>query len=174
MFALLLCVTLGMAAQTSVKGIVQDKSGEPLIGATVQEKGNTANGIATGIDGDFTIRVKSPKAVLLVSYVGMKPQEVALNGRTDVTVTLEDDSEVLDEVVVVGYGTMKKSDLAGASASLNEDALKGGNHQYGPGSPGPRHRRCLDGLVGCPGCRIVHTRAWPGHHQRQRRASLRH
>ena len=125
LFALLLCVTLGMAAQTSVKGIVQDKSGEPLIGATVQEKGNTANGIATGIDGDFTIKVKSPKAVLLVSYVGMKPQEVALNGRTDVTVTLEDDSEVLDEVVVVGYGTMKKSDLAGASASLNEDALKG-------------------------------------------------
>ena len=123
--ALLLCVTLSMAAQTSVKGIVQDKSGEPLIGATVQEKGNTTNGIATGIDGDFAIKVKSPNATLLVSYVGMKSQEVALNGRTDITVTLEDDSEVLDEVVVVGYGTMKKSDLAGASASLSEDALKG-------------------------------------------------
>lgn len=123
--ALMLCVMLTAVAQTSVKGIVQDKTGEPLIGATVQEKGNTANGIATGIDGDFVIKVKSPNATLLISYVGMKPQEVALNGRTDITVTLEEDSEVLDEVVVVGYGTMKKSDLAGASSSLGEDAMKG-------------------------------------------------
>ncbi|MDE5689614.1 MAG: SusC/RagA family TonB-linked outer membrane protein, partial [Duncaniella sp.] len=104
---------------------VQDKSGEPLIGATVQEKGNTANGTATGIDGDFALKVKSTKSVLIVSYVGMKSQEVALNGRTDLTVTLEDDSELLDEVVVVGYGTMKKSDLAGASSSINEESLKG-------------------------------------------------
>ncbi|MDE6765792.1 MAG: SusC/RagA family TonB-linked outer membrane protein, partial [Duncaniella sp.] len=109
----------------SVTGIVQDKSGEPLIGATVQEKGNTTNGTATGIDGDFTLKVKSANATLLVSYVGMKPQEVALNGRSTVTVTLEDNAEVLDEVVVVGYGTMKKSDLAGASTSLGEDAMKG-------------------------------------------------
>ena len=123
--ALMLCVMLTAVAQTSVKGIVQDKTGEPLIGATVQEKGNTANGIATGLDGDFVLKVKSPNATLLVSYVGMKPQEVALNGRTDITVTLEEDSEVLDEVVVVGYGTMKKSDLAGASSSLGEDAMKG-------------------------------------------------
>lgn len=123
--ALMLCVMLTAVAQTSVKGIVQDKTGEPLIGATVQEKGNTANGIATGLDGDFALKVKSPNATLLVSYVGMKPQEVALNGRTDITVTLEEDSEVLDEVVVVGYGTMKKSDLAGASSSLGEDAMKG-------------------------------------------------
>ncbi len=104
---------------------MQDKSGEPLIGATVQEKGNTTNGSATGFDGDFSLKVKSADATLLVSYVGMKSQEVPLNGRTNVTVTLEDDSEVLDEVVVVGYGTMKKSDLAGASTSLGEDAMKG-------------------------------------------------
>lgn len=123
--ALMLCFMLPAVAQVSVKGIVQDKSGEPLIGATVQEKGNPANGIATGIDGDFALKVKSAKATLIVSYVGMKPQEVALNGRTDITVTLEDDSEILDEVVVVGYGTMKKSDLAGSSSSLNEDAMRG-------------------------------------------------
>lgn len=91
----------------------------------MQEKGNTANGTATGIDGDFALKVKSTKSVLIVSYVGMKSQEVALNGRTDLTVTLEDDSELLDEVVVVGYGTMKKSDLAGASTSLGEDAMRG-------------------------------------------------
>lgn len=125
MTALLLCFMLSAVAQVSVKGIVQDKTGEPLIGATVQEKGNTANGTATGIDGDFALKVKSAKAVLIVSYVGMKSQEVALNGRTDVTVTLEDDAELLDEVVVVGYGTMKKSDLAGASTSLGENAIKG-------------------------------------------------
>lgn len=123
--ALLLAFVLSASAQVTVTGIVQDKSGEPLIGATVQEKGNTTNGSATGFDGDFSLKVKSADATLLVSYVGMKSQEVPLNGRTNVTVTLEDDSEVLDEVVVVGYGTMKKSDLAGASTSLGEDAMKG-------------------------------------------------
>ncbi len=123
--ALLMCFVLSASAQVSVTGIVQDKTGEPLIGATVQEKGNTTNGTATGIDGDFAIKVKNTNATLLVSYVGMKPQEVALNGRANVTVTLEDNAEVLDEVVVVGYGTMKKSDLAGASTSLGEDAMKG-------------------------------------------------
>lgn len=123
--ALLLAFVLSASAQVTVTGIVQDKSGEPLIGATVQEKGNTTNGSATGFDGDFSLKVKSADATLLVSYEGMKSQEVPLNGRTNVTVTLEDDSEVLDEVVVVGYGTMKKSDLAGASTSLGEDAMKG-------------------------------------------------
>lgn len=123
--ALLLCFALSAAAQVSVTGIVQDKTGEPLIGATVQEKGNTANGTATSIDGDFSLKVKSANATLLVSYVGMKSQEVALNGRTEVTIVLQDDSELLEEVVVVGYGTMKKSDLAGASVSMNEDAIKG-------------------------------------------------
>lgn len=122
---LMLCIMLPAVAQVSVKGIVQDKTGEPLIGATVQEKGNTANGAATGIDGDFALKVKSDKATLVVSYVGMKTQEVALNGRTDITITLQDDAELLDEVVVVGYGTMKKSDLAGASVSMGENAIKG-------------------------------------------------
>ena len=103
---------------------MQDKSGEPLIGATVQEKGNTGNGSATDIDGRFVLKVKSAKAVLLVSYVGMKPQEVALNGRTDLTITLEDDSELLDEVVVVGYGTQRKSDITGSVASISEDQMK--------------------------------------------------
>ena len=100
--AFMLCFMLSAAAQVSVKGVVQDKSGEPLIGATVQEKGNTGNGSATD----------------------MKPQEVALNGRTDLTITLEDDSELLDEVVVVGYGTQRKSDITGSVASISEDQMK--------------------------------------------------
>ena len=70
----MLCIMLPAVAQVSVKGIVQDKTGEPLIGATVQEKGNVANGTATGIDGDFALKVKSDKATLVVSYVGMRTQ----------------------------------------------------------------------------------------------------
>ncbi len=123
--AFMLCFMLTAVAQTTVKGVVQDKAGEPLIGATVQEKGNTGNGTATDFDGNFTLSVKSANATLVVSYVGMSTQEVSLGGKTNVTITLEENSEVLDEVVVVGYGTMKKSDLAGASSSLNEDAMKG-------------------------------------------------
>ncbi|WP_300956548.1 carboxypeptidase-like regulatory domain-containing protein, partial [Duncaniella muris] len=122
--ALMLCFMLSAVAQVSVKGIVQDKSGEPLIGATVQEKGNTANGTATGIDGDFSLKVKSAKATLLVSYVGMKSQEVALDGRTEVTIVLQDDTELLEEVVVVGYGTQRKSDITGSVARISEEQMK--------------------------------------------------
>jgi len=122
--AVLLCFVLSATAQVSVTGIVQDKTGEPLIGATVQEKGNTANGTATGIDGDFSLKVKSTNATLIVSYVGMKSQEVSLNGQTELTVVLEDDSEILDEVVVVGYGTQRKSDITGSVARISEDQMK--------------------------------------------------
>ena len=122
--AVLLCFVLSATAQVSVTGIVQDKSGEPLIGATVQEEGNTANGTATGIDGDFSLKVKSAKATLLVSYVGMKSQEVALAGRTEVTIVLQDDTELLEEVVVVGYGTQRKSDITGSVARISEEQMK--------------------------------------------------
>lgn len=120
----MLCFMLTAVAQTTVKGVVQDKSGEPLIGATVQEKGNAGNGTATDFDGNFTLNVKSPKAILVVSYVGMTTQDVPLNGRTEITVTLEENSEVLDEVVVVGYGTQRKSDITGSVASISEDQMK--------------------------------------------------
>lgn len=122
--ALFISVSLGAFAQTSVTGVVLEPSGEPAIGATVMEKG-TSVGAATDFDGNFTIKVSKPDAVLVVSYVGMETQEVALNGRTNVTVQLKESGVSLDEVVVVGYGTMKKSDLAGASVSMNEDDLKG-------------------------------------------------
>lgn len=122
--ALLVSVSLGAFAQTSVTGVVLEPSGEPAIGATVMEKG-TSVGAATDFDGNFAIKVSKPDAVLVVSYVGMETQEVPLNGRTNVTVQLKESGVSLDEVVVVGYGTMKKSDLAGASVSMNEDDLKG-------------------------------------------------
>ncbi len=123
--ALLAIVSLSMTAQTTtVTGTVLDSMGETIIGASVIEKGKQG-GVNTDIDGNFTIKVTKPTATLVISYVGMKTQEIPLQGRTRLDVTLTDDNVALDEVVVVGYGVMKKSDLAGASASLGEDALKG-------------------------------------------------
>ena len=118
-------LSISMAAQTAVTGVVLEPDGIPAIGATVMEKGSTTNGTATDIDGNFSLQVSSAQATLVVSYVGMDTQEVPLNGQTNVTITLKNSDIALDELVVVGYGTMKKSDLAGASVSLNEDALKG-------------------------------------------------
>lgn len=124
LLALFISVSIGVFAQTSVKGVVLEPSGEPAIGATIMEKG-TSVGTATDFDGNFSIKVASPNAVLVVSYVGMETQEGKLAGRTDLTITLKESGVSLDEVVVVGYGTMKKSDLAGASVSMSEDDLKG-------------------------------------------------
>lgn len=124
LLALFISVSIGVFAHTSVKGVVLEPSGEPAIGATIMEKG-TSVGTATDFDGNFSIKVASPNAVLVVSYVGMETQEVKLAGRTDLTITLKESGVSLDEVVVVGYGTMKKSDLAGASVSMSEDDLKG-------------------------------------------------
>ncbi|MDE6772482.1 MAG: TonB-dependent receptor plug domain-containing protein, partial [Muribaculaceae bacterium] len=124
MTTLLLCFVLTAVGQTTVTGLVKDETGEPLIGATVQEKGNTINGTPTDIDGQFTLKVKSPKAVLIVSYVGMETTEVPLNGRTDIEIVMKENSEILDEVVVVGYGTQRKSDITGSVASLSEKQMK--------------------------------------------------
>lgn len=89
-----------------VKGQVVDSSGEPIIGANVVQKGTT-NGTITDIDGNFTLDV-SPKAILQISFIGYKSQDVTLkSGQTQVAIILKDDTELLDEVVVIGYGTMK-------------------------------------------------------------------
>lgn len=122
--AIFATIALGVSAQTQVKGVVLDPEGEPVIGATVREKGTQA-AAATDLDGNFSLKVKDLKATLVVSYVGLETAEVPLNGRSEVTIKMKESSLNLDEVVVVGYGTMKKSDLAGASSSLNEEAMKG-------------------------------------------------
>lgn len=123
--ALFVGVGLGAAAQVNVKGTVVDAEGEPIIGATVMVEG-TQTGTATDFDGVFTLQVADPaKAVLKVSYVGMEPQQVLLKGRTDVRVTLKEDTGVnLDEVVVVGYGTQKRVDVTGSVASLTAGQMK--------------------------------------------------
>ena len=95
----------------------------PIIGANVLEKGTT-NGVITDIDGNFALNVK-PGATIVVSFIGYVSQEIKITNQTTVNITLKEDSEMLDEVVVVGYGTMKKSDLSGASVSMSEDKIKG-------------------------------------------------
>lgn len=121
---LLVFAAVSLRAQTTqVTGLVQDNTGEPLMGASVIEKG-TSTGTATNLDGEFVLFVKNPAtAVLVVSYVGYETQEVALKGQTKVTVTLSESSEVLDEVVVVGYGQQKKESVIGAISQVSSADL---------------------------------------------------
>lgn len=111
-----------MAQKVPVSGTVSDQTG-PVIGASVIEKGTT-NGTMTDNDGHFTLTV-SKGAVIEISSIGYKTQEITVGAQTNFTATLSEDNEFLDEVVVVGYGSMKKSDLAGASVSMKESDLKG-------------------------------------------------
>lgn len=111
-----------MAQKVPVSGTVSDQTG-PVIGASVIEKGTT-NGTMTDNDGHFALTV-SKGAVIEISSIGYKTQEITVGSQTNFTVTLTEDKEFLDEVVVVGYGSMKKSDLAGASVSMKESDLKG-------------------------------------------------
>lgn len=105
-----------------VHGIVKDETGEPVIGATVKEKGNPGNGVATDIDGNYTIEIPVD-GMLAVSYIGCKDQDVKVNGRELINVNLADDNKVLDEVVVVGYGVQKKRDVSTAVSSVKAEAL---------------------------------------------------
>ena len=116
---MVLCVGLPLHAQNiTVNGVVEDSSGEPMIGATVLVQGSK-EGVATDIDGNFTLKC-SPKASLLVSYIGYKTQTVPVNGQTELKITLLEDSEALDEVVVIGYGgTRARRDLTGSVGSVS-------------------------------------------------------
>ena len=124
-----LCASmLAFAQQQTVTGTVYDESGLPLIGVSVQEKG-TSNGAITDIDGKFSVKL-SPEAtgggkILIFSYIGYKTQEVSLDGRTNIEVTMSEDTEQLEEVVVVGYGVQKKSSLTASVASVsNKEIVK--------------------------------------------------
>ncbi len=101
----------------TVKGIVGDALG-PVAGANVIEKGTT-NGTITDADGNFTLNVSSPNAILVISYIGYKEQEIPVNNQTSFNVKLTEDSQALDEVVVVGYGTQKKVNLSGSVVAVN-------------------------------------------------------
>ncbi|GHV47352.1 SusC/RagA family TonB-linked outer membrane protein [Bacteroidia bacterium] len=105
-----------------ITGTVTDDKGEPVIGANVVEKG-TANGTITNIKGEFALPVSSPDAILAISYIGYQPQEYLLKGESTIAITLKDDLLSLNEVVVVGYGVVKKRDLTGSVASINAEKI---------------------------------------------------
>lgn len=125
---LLLSGSLELNAQTTIKGRVLDGSapGEPLIGASVMVPGTSA-GTVSDLDGNFVFTLPEGKFIVQVSMIGYKTQVVNVKGKTTLEVTLQEDHQVMDEVVVVGYGTMKKRDLSGAVSQIKSDELmKGG------------------------------------------------
>lgn len=108
--------------EITVSGTVTDSNGAPLPGASVVEKG-TSNGTQTDFDGNFSIAVSNNEAVLEISYIGFKTQQVTVGSQTQIKITLEEDAAGLDEVVVIGYGTVKKSDLTGSVVSIKSEEI---------------------------------------------------
>lgn len=147
---MLLCTQLAMA-QNQVTGVVSDESGLPLPGANIVEKGTT-NGVTADFDGKYTIVVAGSSAVLQVSYVGYLTKEVAVGSQSAISVVLSEDAAQLDEVVVVAYGTVKKSDLTGAVASIKTDEINA--------TPSARLDDALRGKVS--GVQITPTSSQPG------------
>ena len=122
-FAILcLGATWSLSAQTTVKGVVTDESGEPLIGAGVFVEG-TSIGTVTGLDGDYELTVPEDAVNLVFSFIGLADQIVPIQGRSAIDVILAADNTVLDEVVVVGYQTVKRRDLLGSVSSVSADKL---------------------------------------------------
>ena len=113
---------ISLSAQTTITGIVTDDQGEPLIGAGVVVEGTTT-GTITGIDGDYMLTVPADAVNLVFSFIGLADQTVAINGQTEINVTLSADQTFLDEVVVVGYATVKRRDLLGSVSSVGADKL---------------------------------------------------
>lgn len=122
MLVLLMSGQLLFAQSRQVTGVVKDPAGETIIGASVLEKGTT-NGTITDFDGNFSLNVSSDKAVLVISYVGYKTQEISIAGKNSLIVTLPEDTETLEEVVVVGYGAQKKESVVGAISQVSSKEL---------------------------------------------------
>ncbi|MDE3742148.1 SusC/RagA family TonB-linked outer membrane protein [Maribacter polysaccharolyticus] len=121
LFAFMVTLSISVFSQErTVTGIVTDDTGQPLPGASVVIKGTT-NGTQTDFDGNFSIIINDDKSILEVSYVGFAKQELALKGKSSLTIILLEDAEALDEVVIIGYGTVKKKDLTGAVATVDTD-----------------------------------------------------
>ncbi|MFW9599949.1 MAG: SusC/RagA family TonB-linked outer membrane protein [Bacteroides graminisolvens] len=151
-FLMLLAGQTLWAQQRQVTGIVKDQTGEPIIGASVLEKGST-NGVITDLDGNFKLTVSNAvKAVLQISYVGYKTQEISVNGKTLLEVVLKEDTELLDEVVVVGYGAQKKESVVGAISQVSSKELLA--------SPAANVSQAIAGKI--PGVITTQTSGAPG------------
>ncbi|WP_343522052.1 TonB-dependent receptor [Pedobacter sp.] len=150
-FLLLICSSFAAFAQTTVTGTVKDNKGITLPGVSVRIKG-TQIGTVTDDNGKYTIKGTNGNSVLVFVYVGYATKEIAVTGKTVINVTIEDDAQGLDEVMVVGYGTQKKSTLTGAVAQISsEDIMK---------SPTPNPTNSLIGRL--PGLQAVQTSGQPG------------
>lgn len=121
-FLFLVFATTLSHAQHTVSGVIKDTAGEPIIGANVVEKGTT-NGSITDINGKFSFLMTTPTATLAVSYIGYQSLDYLYKGEGFVTIILKEESQDLDEIVVVGYGTMKKKDLTGAVSAIKADEI---------------------------------------------------
>src|SRR5690606_12173483 len=115
-------LSFGLAKAQTVTGTVSDQSG-PLPGANVLVKGTT-NGTQTDFDGNFSLDNVQGNAILVFSYIGYKKMEVPVNGKAVIDDNMEEDASELEEVVLIGYGTQKRSDLTGAVGSVNEEKLR--------------------------------------------------
>lgn len=123
LFFLFFFIPLWLSAQNiSIKGVVKDAKGEPLVGVSVVEKGSS-NGIVTNIEGQYTLSVSS-KSTLDFSYLGYKTQMIDVAGKTKIDIVLQEDAKVLDQVVVIGYGTQRKEAVTGSVASIKGDAIR--------------------------------------------------
>lgn len=110
--------TINEEVQLQIKGTVIDKNGVPLLGANIIEKGTT-NGTQTDFDGNFSINVTNENAVLVISFIGYLTQEITVGDKTEITINLASDASALEEVIVVGYGTQRKSNVVGSVTSVN-------------------------------------------------------
>ena len=116
----MLCL-VAFAQNHQVTGTIRDAAGEPMIGVNVLEKGTT-NGTITDFDGNYSLSVNGD-GTLVFSYIGFQSQEIAVANKTKIDVTMAEDTETLEEVVVVGYGVMKKNDLTGSVGSVSTEKL---------------------------------------------------
>lgn len=148
--ALMLLFTSMAFVQNKVTGIVKDVKGDPIIGASILEKGTT-NGTITDIDGKFNLSV-SPRGTLVVTYIGYQSQSILIGGKHSFDIVLKEDAKMIDEVVVVGYGAVKKSDLTGAVASVSTKNLIDGGRASAIGA--------MQGSV--PGVNIQRSSNKPG------------
>ncbi len=120
--ALMLLMGSGMLSAQTIKGTVTDSSGEAVIGATIQEKGGKG-GTVTDFDGNFSLTLSGGKEIV-VSYVGMKTQTVNVAGKSTVNIVMQDEATALNELVVIGYGAVKKKDITGSVATVGNDVLQ--------------------------------------------------
>ena len=153
LFIFLGCLSAFAQNERTLKGTVSDTHKEPVIGASVVLKGNTAVGTATNIDGNFTLNVPAGNQTLIVSYLGMKTKEVSISGRDNLAIILEDDQVGLSEVVVVGYGHQKKESVIGAITQTTGQVLEraGGVSNVGAALTGNLPGVITSASTGMPG-----------------------